>query len=49
MSSRSGNEAAVSRRRRTLVGDMDTAQTPARTYRVRTYGCQMNVHDALTR
>ena len=21
-------------------------QTPARTYRVRTYGCQMNVHDS---
>jgi tRNA-2-methylthio-N6-dimethylallyladenosine synthase len=52
MPSRSGNEAGRPRPRRTLVGEMDSATaTPespdaARTYRVRTYGCQMNVHDS---
>src|SRR3954451_19831515 len=33
--------------RRTLASVMGTdLQAPARTYRVRTYGCQMNVHDS---
>ena len=33
--------------RRTLAADMaNRLQAPARTYRVRTYGCQMNVHDS---
>ena len=29
-----------------LDGDGDALSAPARTYQVRTYGCQMNVHDS---
>ena len=35
------------RERRTLADDMESQlRAVPRTYRVRTYGCQMNVHDS---
>src|SRR5690242_13443794 len=40
-----GPQPSAARRRQAALGGHEAAQ-PARTYDVRTYGCQMNVHDS---
>src|SRR5262245_34148678 len=43
---RSGHHATALRGAPTLVSEMTATAEGTRTYEVRTYGCQMNVHDS---